>query len=298
MYGYVLQIPTGLPETVWACKTLVDDYSWQNRNLDNMIEFSICSAKERTVKIGSGDSIHIEGKTLSCHIGTTEIVSFAKTGVEVEISSIAISFEKLSVSLREFTDADYQDKTVLLLPILFQKLSPKTLSEIEHLFHRYIHSYVEQSASSEMMCRSIVFELFCRIDALARSTLVTKKDKFTYYYVKKVNSIILTRYAEKLTIQQIAEDLGITPNYLSAIYKASIGIGFSEKLYEVRIRKAEQLLLNENLSTTEIAEQVGLGDKSNLRKRFKQYFGVSMREYRNIAKGQTLYHEKPMREMK
>ena len=50
MYGYVLQIPTGLPETIWACKTLVDDYSWQNRNTDNMIEFSICNAKERFVQ--------------------------------------------------------------------------------------------------------------------------------------------------------------------------------------------------------------------------------------------------------
>ena len=298
MYGYVLQIPTGLPETIWACKTLVDDYSWQNRNTDNMIEFSICNAKERFVQIGTNGLLHTEGTTLSSHIGTTEISSFAKTGIQVEISSIAVRFPKLSVSEREFSESDYQDKTVLLLPILFEKLPQKTISEIEYLFHRYIHSYAEQSASSEMMCRSIIFELLYRIDGLARRTFVTKKDKYTYYYVKKADSIISTRYTEKLTIQQIAKELGITPNYLSAIYKSSMGIGFSDRLYEMRIRKAEQLLMNENLSAAVIAERVGLGDKSNLRKRFKQYYGVSMREYRSIAKEQTLYHDKPMRKSK
>ena len=295
MYGYILQIPTGLPETVWACKTEVNDYSWQNRNPDNVIEFSICSADDRTVQIEGKPTVSLQGTAVSCLVGNTKISSYAKTGVNVEIASIAVEFPSLVVEQREFEESDFQNNNVLLLPILLEKLPQKTLSEIEYQFHRYIHAYMEHSASSQMLCRSIVFDLLYRMDGLARREFVIKKDKYTYYYVKKADSMIESRYAERLTLQQIAKELGITPNYLSAIYKSSMGIGFSDRLYEVRIKKVKELLLTEKLSSSEIAERVGLGDKSNLRKRFKQYFGVSMREYRSIAKEQTLYHEKPLR---
>jgi AraC-like DNA-binding protein len=49
------------------------------------------------------------------------------------------------------------------------------------------------------------------------------------------------------------------------------------------------------LSASDIAQAVGFDDESHLRRRFKQYFGIGLKEYRLVNKEQTLYHEKPQR---
>ena len=103
------------------------------------------------------------------------------------------------------------------------------------------------------------------------------------------------RYKERITLAGVARELGITAGYLSTIFKKTLGIGFSEKLFEKRISAAQTLVCTSKLSVSEIAERTGLGDESNLRRRFKEYTGTSIREYRNIASEQTLYHEKPIR---
>ena len=112
----------------------------------------------------------------------------------------------------------------------------------------------------------------------------------------KADSIILKRFSERVTQKSIALELGITPAYLSAIYKSSMGIGFSDRLFEVRMKEAERLVKETQLTVSEIALSVGFEDESHLRRRFKQYFGTSIREYRCISKEQTLYHKKPERE--
>jgi AraC-like DNA-binding protein len=62
------------------------------------------------------------------------------------------------------------------------------------------------------------------------------------------------------------------------------------------MKKAEALVLEGSLSVSNIAQAVGFDDESHLRRRFKQYFGISMKEYRLVNKEQTLYHEKPQRQ--
>ena len=293
MFGYVLKLPSSLPKTVWACKTTVNSYHWNNNNKADMIEFSRACAAERTLVIGGYGECVLRGETFSCLVGDTDVRSYADDGVEVGISSIAVRFSELSFEARDFEERDISDNSVLLLPHIIDGLSEQELSRIDRLMHRYISSYIEKSAASEMECASIVFELLSMIDTHARRHSAIKKDKYVNYYVNKADSVISKRYAEKLTLNLVAGELGITPSYLSAIYKSSMGVGFSERLLEVRMNKARELLLNGELTVGEIASRVGFGDESHLRRRFKQYFGATIREYRCISQEQTLYHKKP-----
>ena len=92
MYGYKLKKPNGQPSAVWACKTSVDNYSWVNKNKPNMIEFSLCKAKKRTLCIEGYRDIELYNRSFSCLVGDAHVSSFADDGVTVEISSIAVSF--------------------------------------------------------------------------------------------------------------------------------------------------------------------------------------------------------------
>jgi two-component system response regulator YesN len=112
----------------------------------------------------------------------------------------------------------------------------------------------------------------------------------------KTDALIKRSYNQKISLDSIAKELGITPSYLSMIYKKANGVTFSQRLSEIRLEKAKELLATSELSAAEISELSGLGDESNLRKRFKKKLGISIREYRNISKEQTLYHKKPERD--
>ena len=96
-------------------------------------------------------------------------------------------------------------------------------------------------------------------------------------------------------MKEVAEELAISPNYLSALFKSTTGVGFTERLLEIRMKKAAALLGEGKYSESEVATRVGYEETGHFRKRFKQYFGVSVRDYRCINQELTLYHEKPER---
>ena len=77
------------------------------------------------------------------------------------------------------------------------------------------------------------------------------------------------------------------------MYKKTTGRTILEYLLMYRMRKAEALLENSNMPTAKIALAVGFEDENYFRKKFKQYFGMNIREYKSIKRGNTLYHDKP-----
>ena len=297
MLGYVLKKPESIPKAAWAVKTVVNDYSWSNSNSADMIEFSISSAEQRTAFYPERPPRTISGTVLSCIVGDTAVSSSSPVGVRMEISSVCAKIEGLSFVFRDFYEEDFENKNLILLPAVLDFLSEQEIAEVEKLFNKYTHSYMQNGSASEILCGAIFLDIIARVDEYARCQKNgEKKDKYVSYYASKAQSIINMRYAQRITLTSVARELGITPGYLSTVFKKTVGTGFCERLFERRITKARELVCETSLSVSEIAEASGLGDESNLRRRFKQYFGMSIREYRNTAKEQTLYHEKPTRE--
>ncbi len=294
VYGYRLVLPKETGRTLWACRTNVNDYTWQNKNAADTIEISVTSGEARTHRVGNAPTRTLTGTTLACVVGSTPIFSEAKTGVAVQITSVAVRFPALSVLEKEFDADDLADTSVLLLPQMQEGLSKAELAEMERLLHQYIENTVKKTAAAEAACHAIFLTLLCRLDALARRA--PQKGKYVHFYVGKAEAILRERYAQKLTLSQVADELEITRGYLCAIFKRYTGCGFSERLTQLRMEKARELVQAGGLCAAEIAEQTGLGDERNLRRRFKQYFGAGLGEYRHIAKEQTLYHKRPMRE--
>ena len=295
MKAYKIQRPHMIPKIAWACRSRVTKYDWKNKNSIDMIEFSVCNASERTVVAANGSPETLKGKGFSCIAGDESYRSCAEDGVAVEIVSVAASFGMLSFEKVELCDEDIKDESVLLLPCLHTELPAQILSHFEALLYRIIESYKEHHAAADMLCGSILLSLIFELDRMMRRAIKTQKDKYVHYYVDKAESILLCRYAQGLTVKGVAEELSITPNYLSAIFKTVKGIGFTDRLLEIRMQKAAALLEENRLSISEIAEAVGYEEIGGFRRRFKQYFGIGIRDYLCIRKEITLYHAKPER---
>ena len=83
-----------------------------------------------------------------------------------------------------------------------------------------------------------------------------------------------------LSIQDIAKDVFVTPNWLSAIFRKETGRTINEYITDVRIKKAKELLLQGKYKIYEIAEMVGYGSSQYFSRVFYQQTGHTPQRYR------------------
>jgi len=101
--------------------------------------------------------------------------------------------------------------------------------------------------------------------------------------ITSVRNYLMEHYAEKVTLESAAAVAGVTPPYLSKIFKAETGEPFITYLNGIRVEQAKYLLLSSDASLKEIAEATGFGDQSYFTKIFRCTSGVSPGKYRRSA---------------
>lgn len=83
------------------------------------------------------------------------------------------------------------------------------------------------------------------------------------------------RYRETIGIAQVADELGVTANYLSTVFKKEVGKGFTQKLTELRLDKAKELLRRPGANIGEVARSLGYQSSRHFTRLFKERFGVT-----------------------
>ena len=99
--------------------------------------------------------------------------------------------------------------------------------------------------------------------------------------VKEMLDYMKKHYTEDLMIEEIAGNMGVTPNYLSHLFNKEIKLTFREFLNQYRVCKAKWYLENTNDKAYEIAEKVGFHEYKHFAQIFKKYEGCSTLQYRN-----------------
>lgn len=96
------------------------------------------------------------------------------------------------------------------------------------------------------------------------------------YMVEKIVDYFEENYAQKISLDQIAGNMYLSPFYISKIFKAETGETPIHWLIEIRMEKAKALLLEEpSLSIQEVSARVGYEDAYHFSKLFKKKFGVA-----------------------
>lgn len=88
-------------------------------------------------------------------------------------------------------------------------------------------------------------------------------------------------YQEPLTLESISGVFHMSPTYFSQYFSAKTNTTFIRYLNQLRTEKAKQLLLQQNLSMEEIAEEVGFSSANYLSRVFKKTTGQTLSEFRN-----------------
>ena len=98
-------------------------------------------------------------------------------------------------------------------------------------------------------------------------------------YVRHAMERIRADYREKLSIEVLAEEAGVSASYLSRKFKEAAGQTFLELLTRERLQNAIAQLSSGKYRVYEVAEENGFGDYKNFCSVFKKYMKCSPREF-------------------
>jgi two-component system response regulator YesN len=98
--------------------------------------------------------------------------------------------------------------------------------------------------------------------------------------VRKAFSYIDEHFAEELSLTSVASHIGLSPNYLSQVFKQSTGKTFLEHLIGRRVEEAKKLLKQGDLNVSEISFRIGYDNPRYFSQVFHKQEGVTPSEYR------------------
>lgn len=96
------------------------------------------------------------------------------------------------------------------------------------------------------------------------------------YVVEQLVNYLEDHYNEKVSLDQIAENMYLSPFYISKIFKSETGDTPIRHLINIRLEKAKELLeKGYGGSIQEIAAMVGYDDAYHFSKLFKKHYGIT-----------------------
>ncbi|MEM6582212.1 MAG: helix-turn-helix domain-containing protein [Pseudomonadota bacterium] len=93
------------------------------------------------------------------------------------------------------------------------------------------------------------------------------------------------RLGERISIEELAVDLGLSSRSLSRRFRDATGMNPLAYLQQLRITHAQDLLKHSNLAVGEIAWRIGLQDASYFSQLFSRQCGMSPLKYRQAVRG-------------
>lgn len=210
------------------------------------------------------------------------------------------------------TDGDYKLSGWMLLihpDFLWQKPLAKTIKQYDYFSYsanEALHLSDKEETTITSIFQNIQQEYHSNIDTFSQSIIITQlelllnySDRFyqRQFITRRItNHKLLNRLEEILkehfdrdhlaekglpTVQEIAEQLNVSPNYLSGLLKTVTGQSTQQHIHEKLIEKAKEKLSITNLSVSEIAYQLGFEHSQSFSKLFKTKTNFSPLEYRN-----------------
>ncbi len=89
---------------------------------------------------------------------------------------------------------------------------------------------------------------------------------------------------DRIPIRDLAEHAGVSASYLSRTFSEEMGISISDYIRDLKIERAQDLLVNTDISILDISCQLSFSSQSHFIQIFKQQTGVTPKKYRTQNK--------------
>ena len=150
---------------------------------------------------------------------------------------------------------------------------------LEGLYKRAYEAAVEEAAYSQQLMAGIVNHLIGMMYSLERNRELSKNQQ-QVDMISRARMRIRESLESDLTIQQIAEELGVSYSNLRKLFKEHTGLSPATYQQELRLLRAKELLSTTELSIKEIAYRLNFESPDYFSAKFKAKMGLKPSEVR------------------
>lgn len=214
---------------------------------------------------GGTGILHINGETLTVNSPIATLITPADfhsiSKADGKLHSIKISFDSTRLP-----DAD-------ILPNHAVVWEPPAEDRIGALFEE-----CAEKADQIKYISYLIAAIILKLRQNGRSVPETSNDS-KYQHVAAAITYINLHFCEPLSLSETAKAQHISPQYLSTLFKAYLGIPFSRYVTRLRLHYAAELLTEQKKNVTEIALLCGYQNLSHFLRCFKAEFGITPGEF-------------------
>jgi len=194
------------------------------------------------------------GRTDEAHSHFSDIVreldQYPYYILELTLSRVTLTIKRIIDNIKKLSSTSMED--ILKIPSLENY---ETMKELEEAF----------------------YQLFDDIQELQ----VDKRSSKQSDLIRQINQKINQSYMDpSLSLNQIADELNLSPIYVSRLYKQQTMTAIVDVIMDVRMQEVCRLLKESDLSVSDIAEMTGFTSSSYLHRMFKRNFSITPMEYR------------------
>lgn len=196
-----------------------------------------------------------------------------------------------------FTGVDYKDCCKDRMPLFkdYQMITHMPDAVKKEIF-RLCMEIDKESNSCEMgryfMLKSYLIQVLCQIARFQKQEYekeakmknaggcsfnsINKK-----YIIEQITAYMEKNYKEKISLDQIADNMYLSSYYISKLFKSETGDTPINYLISLRMKKAKEMLDDQpELSIQSVAAEVGYDDAYHFSKLFKKYYGIAPLYYK------------------
>lgn len=152
---------------------------------------------------------------------------------------------------------------------------------VEDLFEIIQKESMSENVWKNEICTFLASALVLKVAELTQgSESMDSKEQKEHWMIEKVQNYMEQNFRDKISLQDMAEIVSVTPWYLERVFKKYTGDSLNQYLIHLKLGYAQNLFRDTSKSIAQVAEEVGYDNPSYFSQLFKKKFGVTPGAYR------------------
>ncbi|MBR4027811.1 MAG: AraC family transcriptional regulator [Lachnospiraceae bacterium] len=221
--------------------------------------------------------------------GTLEI-GVGQELYHMEKGDFAVIFPNVIHHYQVFCDGESKALYLLVSPKMF----PNYMEELEHccpvypIIHKEnlhiditkaIKALVDVDKNNERLIQAYVQMIFAHI--FSEMKMMEKESVNGDNLIYKAVAYVAEHFREKITLDKMASDLGVSKYVLSRLFSKTFYCNFVNYINGIRLEYATAMMNNSKESITNICYACGFESQRTFNRVFKERYKITPREYRN-----------------
>lgn len=237
-----------------------------------------------------------------------EIIYVIKGSLDITIDSDSFTLNEKEVEIINVDEAhnfySKEDNKVLIFnidPSFFEKYykdiknvffytassstqSGEEYDELKMFLAKILCEYVQKLEDYDEEIEDILIHLLYHLInnfhylTSEKEELKDKTEQLDRYH--RISKYIFNNYNNNITLKDIAKKEFLSPHYLSHEIKYATGYSFTDLINQTRVEESIKLLLDTDMSISEISDEVGFSHVRYYNKNFKEYYNCTPLQYK------------------